>query len=285
VTTGDVTSIAESLKSAAQTLSRHSESPRLDAELLLGKVMGFSRPALIAHGEDFVSRDAARAYEDLISRRLSGAPVAYLTGCAEFWSLPLAVTPAVLVPRPETELLVEQALQLKSADERCSVLDLGTGSGAIALSIATERPRWNVTGVDLSAEALKIAAQNSRDLEITRIRWHLGNWFKSLSGERFDLIVANPPYISSDDPALVRLAAEPALALTPGPSGLEALSAIITDAPQHLNADGWLLLEHGSTQAQDVSSLLERRGFQLIRTVQDLAGRARVTLGSVHTQH
>jgi release factor glutamine methyltransferase len=280
-----VTSIAESLKNAAQTLSRHSESPRLDAELLLGKVMGFSRPALIAHGGDIVSRDAARAYEDLISRRLSGAPVAYLTGCAEFWSLPLAVTPAVLVPRPETELLVEQALQLKSAHERCSVLDLGTGSGAIALSIATERPRWNVTGVDLSAEALKIAAQNARDLEITRIRWHLGNWFKSLSGERFDLIVANPPYICAADPALVRLAAEPAMALTPGPSGLEALSAIIADAPQHLNADGWLLLEHGSTQAQDVASLLERRGFELIRTVQDFAGRARVTLGSVHTQH
>jgi release factor glutamine methyltransferase len=285
VSTMDLTTIAETLKSAAQTLSCHSESPRLDAELLLGKVMGFSRPALIAHGEDIVAQEAARAYEELISRRLKGAPVAYLTGCAEFWSLPLAVTPAVLVPRPETEMLVEQALQLKSADERCSVLDLGTGSGAIALSIATERPHWNITGVDLSPEALKIAAQNSHDLEITRVRWRLGDWFKSVSGERFDLIVANPPYIGSADPALVRLAAEPAMALTPGPSGLEALSAIIADAPQHLSAGGWLLLEHGSTQAQDVASLLGRRGFQLIRTVQDLAGRARVTLGSVHTQH
>jgi release factor glutamine methyltransferase len=280
-----VSTIALILKSAAQTLSRHSESPRLDAELLLGKVMGFSRPALIAHSEDIVARDAVHAYEELISRRLSGAPVAYLTGRAEFWSLPLSVSPAVLVPRPETELLVEHALQLKSADERCCVLDLGTGSGAIALGLASERPLWSITGVDLSPEALKIAAQNARDLEITRIRWHLGSWFKCVPGERFDLIVANPPYVGSDDPALVRLAAEPSMALTPGPSGLEALSAIIADAPQHLNADGWLLLEHGSTQAEDVSSLLERRGFELIRTVQDFAGRARVTLGSVHTQH
>jgi release factor glutamine methyltransferase len=280
-----MTTIAETLKSAAQTLGCHSESPRLDAELLLGKVLGFSRPALIAHSEDIVAQDMARAYENLVSRRLSGAPVAYLTGRAEFWSLPLVVSPAVLVPRPETELLVEQALQLKSAEQRCSVLDLGTGSGAIALSIATERPQWHVTGVDLSEAALKIAAQNSRDLEITRIRWHLGNWFESVSGERFDLIVANPPYIGSADPALLRLAAEPAMALTPGPSGLEALSAIIADAPQHLNAGGWLLLEHGSTQAEDVASLLERRGFEFIRTVQDFAGRARVTAGSVHTQH
>jgi release factor glutamine methyltransferase len=281
----DAPTITQILKSAAQTLSCRSESPRLDAELLLGKVMGFSRPALIAHGEDIVARDTAHAYEDLIARRLQGAPVAYLTGCAEFWSLPLAVTPAVLVPRPETEMLVEQALQLMSADERCSVLDLGTGSGAIALSIAAERPHWNVTGVDLSPEALKIAAQNSHDLDITSVRWRSGDWFKSVSGERFDLIVANPPYIASADPALAGLAAEPAMALTPGPSGLEALSAIIADAPQHLNAGGWLLLEHGSTQAQDVASLLKRRGFELIRTVQDLAGRARVTLGSVHTQH
>jgi release factor glutamine methyltransferase len=232
-----------------------------------------------------VAQDAARAYEDLISRRLNGTPVAYLTGRAEFWSLPLTVTPAVLVPRPETELLVEQALQLKSADERCSVLDLGTGSGAIALSIATERPHWNVTGVDFSREALKVAAQNSGDLEVTRVRWRLGNWFESVSGERFDLIVTNPPYVGSADPALVRLAAEPEMALTPGPSGLEALSAIIADAPPHLNAGGWLLLEHGSTQAEDVAGLLERRGFELIRTVRDFAGRPRVTLGSVHKQH
>jgi release factor glutamine methyltransferase len=280
-----MTTIAQVLKSATQTLSGRSDSPRLDAELLLGKLTGTSRPVLIAHGEDTLPPDTAHAYQDLISRRLNGTPVAYLTGRGEFWSLPLTVTPAVLVPRPETELLVEQALQLKSPNEPCSVLDLGTGSGAIALGLASERPRWNVTGVDVSPEALSVAVLNSQDLGITGIHWRLGDWFNDLAGERFDLIVANPPYIGAGDPALAALAAEPTLALTPGPSGLEALSAIIAAAPQHLKSDGWLLLEHGSTQAEDVARLLEERGFQLIRTVQDLAGRARVTLGSVHTQH
>jgi release factor glutamine methyltransferase len=281
----EMSTIAEAVKKAAQRLGAHSESPRLDAELLMGKATGLTRAALIAHGDDSVAADAARSFADLIARRLAGEPVAYLTGRSEFWSLPLTVTRAVLVPRPETETLVAQALQLKVRDQSCRVLDLGTGSGAIALSLGAERPHWDVTGVDLSPEALKIAQANSAALGLTRIRWLLGSWFDGLAGERFDLIVANPPYVADGDPSLAKLTAEPALALTSGPSGFEALNAIATGAPAHLHAGGWLLLEHGSTQGPEVARLLEARGFGSIRTVSDFAGRARVTLGTVQPQH
>jgi release factor glutamine methyltransferase len=280
-----MSTIAETLKSAVQRLGGRSESPRLDAELLMGKATGLSRAALIAHGDESVSPDAALGFADLIARRLTGIPVAYLTGSSEFWSLPLTVTPAVLVPRPETETLVEQVLQFQGCAERCAVLDLGTGSGAIALSLSTERPHWSITGVDVSADALRIAAMNSQALGLTRIRWRLGSWFDCVVGERFDLIVANPPYIAASDPALEKLAAEPALALIAGPSGLEALSAIIAQAPAHLQPGGRLLLEHGSTQAREVAALLGQHGFASIRTVEDFAGRARITLGSVQPHH
>ena len=280
-----MTTIAESLRCAVQRLKRHSESPRLDAELLLGKVMGLSRAALIARGNESVGQDSVRNFADLISRREGGAPIAYLTGRSEFWSLPLTVTPAVLVPRPETEALVEHTLRIKPAAENCSVLDLGTGSGAIALGLATERPHWSMTGVDVSPEALKVAAQNAQALKIGHIRWRLGDWYDAVHGERFDLIVSNPPYLAAADPALARLAAEPTLALIAGPSGLEALSAIIAAAPRYLRSGGWLLLEHGHTQAMQVAGLLEQHGFQSIRTFRDLAGMARIALGSLHTQH
>jgi release factor glutamine methyltransferase len=278
-----VATITETVCNAAQALQPHSESPRLDAEVLLAAVLRLPRSALIAHGNDAVDSAHERAYGELIGARAAGTPVAYLTGMREFWSLPLAVSPAVLVPRPETECLVEQALALVPADANCSALDLGTGSGAIALALAREHPGWAVTGVDISAAALEVAARNSRMLEMTRIRWRLGNWFDAVPGERFNLIVANPPYIAAADPALLSLAAEPALALTSGPTGLEALEAIIAQAPAHLQANGWLALEHGIGQAQDVARLLKEHGFDSIRTHVDFSGRPRVTLG-VH-QH
>jgi release factor glutamine methyltransferase len=280
-----LTTIAESVAAAARALTAHSDSPRLDAELLLGTVLGLSRTALIARDDQLVTADCQRAYMGMIARRAAGAPVAYLTGSREFWSLTLHVTPAVLVPRPETETLIERALELKSADEACAVLDLGTGSGAIALAIAAERPRWQVTGVDISPQALEVAAQNSRNLELQRIQWRLGCWFDAVPAERFDLIVANPPYIATADPALATLAAEPDLALRAGPTGLEALSAIIAAAPQHLHARGWLVLEHGATQALEVARLLESRGFASVRTHPDSFGKYRVTLATVHIQH
>ena len=274
-----VASITETVRNAAQALQPHSESPRLDAEVLLAAVLRLPRAALISHGDDAVDSGHERAYGELISARAAGTPVAYLTGMREFWSLPLVVSPAVLVPRPETECLVEQALALLSADQNCCALDLGTGSGAIALALAHENPGWAVTGVDISAPALEVAARNARMLELTRIRWRLGHWFDAVPGERFNLIVANPPYIAATDPALENLAAEPALALTSGPTGLEALEAIIAQAPAHLHANGWLALEHGIGQAADVARLLRQHGFDSIRTHVDFSGRPRVTLG------
>ncbi|MDP9009653.1 MAG: peptide chain release factor N(5)-glutamine methyltransferase [Pseudomonadota bacterium] len=280
-----MTTIAETVKGAALTLNPHSESPRLDAELLLGKVLGLSRASLIARDNEAVAVADERQLAELISKRARGVPVAYLTGSREFWSLPLTVTPDVLVPRPETEILVQHALELLPAGEDArSVLDLGTGSGAIALSLATERPHWTITGVDLSPQALKVAAQNARALNLPRIAWHQGSWFDAVPGERFHLIVANPPYIAASDPALLKLKAEPAMALTSGTTGLESLTAIIAQAPQHLHVHGWLVLEHGSTQAPDVSQLLAQHGFAAIRTFPDLSGKPRITLG-VHTQH
>ncbi|MGO9933125.1 MAG: peptide chain release factor N(5)-glutamine methyltransferase [Steroidobacteraceae bacterium] len=278
-------SIAESVTAAALKLGPHSDSPRLDAQLLLGKLLGLSRAALIARGDEPVAPDCRRAFAGLIARRAAGTPVAYLTGSREFWSLALNVTPAVLVPRPETETLVERALELKSAAAACSVLDLGTGSGAIALAIASERPKWRVTGVDVSPQALKVAARNSAELGLAHIEWRQGSWFDAVPARRFDLILANPPYIAATDPALAHLCAEPRIALRAGPTGLEALGAIIASAPPHLQARGWLVLEHGAAQARDVARLLKRRGFSAVRACPDSFGKARVTLATVHTQH
>jgi release factor glutamine methyltransferase len=280
-----VSTVAETLLMGARSLDSHSDSPRLDAELLLGKILGLSRAALIARGNDPVASERAQGYASLIEQRLKGAPIAYLTGTREFWSLALRVTPAVLVPRPETEVLVELALQRLPRDRSSSVLDLGTGSGAIALAIASERPGARVTGVDISPSALEVAIQNSRDLGLSGIDWRLGSWFAPVPGERFDMIVANPPYVAAADPALEKLAAEPAIALCDGPTGLEALSAIAGAAAPHLEDHGWLILEHGSDQAPAVARLLERHGFTQVRSHLDFSGKPRVTLGTVHASH
>jgi release factor glutamine methyltransferase len=279
-----VATIAEAVKNAAKELTPHSESPRLDAELLLATILGLPRSALSARGDDPVATNHESAYAELIRSRARGVPIAYLTGSREFWSLPLKVSPDVLVPRPETEILVEHALNLLPRDEVCSVLDLGTGSGAIALSLAHERPRWVITGVDISPAALEVAAHNAQTLKLPHVQWRVGHWFNPVPGERFHLIVANPPYIAANDPALTALCAEPATALIAGPSGLEALRDIIAQAPGHLHARAWLALEHGITQGQDVAQLLQQHGFDSIRTYSDFSGRPRVTLG-VHTQH
>jgi release factor glutamine methyltransferase len=284
--------IAQLLQNGARALESRSDSPRLDAELLLGKILGLSRSGLIARGNDPVAAGHERAYVSLIEQRRRGVPIAYLTGTREFWSLALRVTPAVLVPRPETELLVELALQRlpeqqagPSVDRARSILDLGTGSGAIALAIASERPGARVLGVDISPSALEVAIQNSRDLGLAHVDWRLGSWFAAVPGERFDVIVANPPYVAAADPALENLRAEPAIALCGGPTGLEALSAIAGAAAPHLHDEGWLILEHGSDQAPDVARLLERHGFTRVRSHLDFSGKPRVTLGTVHSPH
>ncbi len=276
--------VAQTLKFAARALAPHSESPRLDAELLLGKVLGVGRPQLIVSAAQSIAEDALCSYRNLIDRRANGAPIAYLTGTREFWSMNLRITPAVLVPRPETETLVERALALFGADQQRSILDLGTGSGAIALAIASERPHARVTGADISPAALRVARDNARALSLPQVAWREGSWFEAVPGERFDLVISNPPYIAAGDPALAPLAAEPALALCSGPTGLEALTAIVEHAAWHLEPGGHLLLEHGSSQTHEVARLLERHGFGGVCSFHDYSGNPRVTLGTVHSQ-
>ena len=254
-------------------------TPALDAEVLLAHVLSVARARLRSHPEEPV-RERVGEYRALIVRRAAGEPLAYLTGTQEFWSLPLAVSRAVLVPRPETELLVERALALRSAPHG-RVVDLGTGSGAVALAIASERPHWQVTATDVSAEALAIARANAAQLKLSAIDFRQGSWFAPLAGTRFDLIVSNPPYVAADDPALMdpALAHEPRLALTPGADALSCLRAIARDAPQHLDPGGWLLLEHGNGQGVAVRHELVLAGLRYVRSHRDLAGHERITEG------
>jgi release factor glutamine methyltransferase len=276
----DASTVASSLGQGVRSLSGHSGSPQLDAEVLLSSVLGVDRAALIARGSDLLADHDLGVYRDLLEQRRRGMPVAYLIGRREFWSLPLKVTPAVLVPRPETELLVEVALRHLPKSAQCAVLDLGTGSGAVALAIASERPLARVVGVDVSPGALGVARDNARALALPTAAFRLGSWFDAVPGEVFDVVVANPPYVADRDPALAALAAEPLLALVAGPAGLDALEAIIAAAPRHLTRGGWLLLEHGSTQELEVAKLLERRGFTGIECHSDYSGLPRVTRGT-----
>ncbi len=269
------------LRAGTAALAGRSDSPGLDARLLLGKVLGWDRAALAARAERPVSAADAAAFRALLGERRAGVPVAYLTGVREFWSLPFAVSPAVLVPRPETEILVATVLERVPADAPCAVLDLGTGSGVIAVAIANERPRSQVTATDVSAEALAIARTNAASLRVDRIRWRRGSWFDAVPGERFDWIASNPPYVAAADPALAALAAEPREALTPGSRGLEAIERIVEDAPRHLHAAGGLAVEHGADQAEAVAALFAARGFEDVRCVRDHAGLPRVTLGTI----
>lgn len=278
-----MTRCTELLRRAARELSAVSESPRLDAEVLLAHVLGCTRSSLTLGEDAPLGPTQHAAFAALLARRLSGAPVAYLTGVKEFWSLPLRVTADVLVPRPDTETLVEHALQLIPAVRCCRVLDLGTGSGAIALALAAERPQAQITGTDVSDAALAIAAANATALGFTQIRWRAGSWFDAVPGERFEFILSNPPYVAADDPHLQWLGSEPRGALTPGPTGLEAYQIIIPAARAHLTPQGWIALEHGALQAPQVQNLLECNGFYNVRSHPDCSGALRVTLGSLHS--
>ena len=253
-------------------------TPELDAEWLLTHVIGFGRARLRSHPEDPIEATPADQYLGLIERRATGEPVAYIIGHKDFWSLRLTVTPTVLVPRPETELLIERALALRS-EEFGRVIDLGTGSGAIALALASERPGWQVTATDTSEEALAVARLNAEALNLKRVQFLHGAWFEPIKRQTFDLIISNPPYIAAADPAMndPALLHEPRGALTPGEDGMASLRAIIQAAPDHLERDGWILLEHGADQAAAVTRELVARGLRHVRSHRDLAGHERMT--------
>ncbi|HVC31317.1 MAG TPA: peptide chain release factor N(5)-glutamine methyltransferase [Steroidobacteraceae bacterium] len=255
-------------------------TPVLDAELLLAHVTGAGRARLRSHPEEVPAAHAAARFLALIERRAAGEPVAYILGLKGFWTLQLRVSPAVLIPRPETELLVERALALGPAGE-ARVADLGTGSGAIALALASARPRWQVVATDLSAEALAVARANASALGLDRVEMIQGDWLACLPGRTFHLLSSNPPYVAADDPALGQpeLMREPRLALEAAEDGLAQLRRIIAAAPGHLEPGGWLLLEHGAAQAAAVAGALVAGGFAQVRSHRDLAGRERMTEG------
>jgi release factor glutamine methyltransferase len=248
--------------------------PRGEAAMLLAAAMGVDRVVLVAHPEREVEPVAAERFGAWAERRARGEPIAYLLERREFYGLALRVTPAVLIPRPETELVVDRALALGGR----RVLDMGTGSGAIAIAIAKHAPAAEVWAVDASDAALAVARENARANSV-HVRFILSDWFAALGGEQFDLVVANPPYVAAGDPHLARgdLRFEPAAALAAGPDGLDAIRAIVRAAPAHLSADGALVLEHGFDQAPAVQALLAAAGFTAIASTADLAGHLRTT--------
>ena len=270
------------LVDAAGQLTEVSESPRLDAEVLLAAALGRPRSHLHAWPERMLEPEQADLFSAWLDRRRAGEPVAYLLGRREFWSLELEVTPDTLIPRPETELLVELALERLPANRPVKVADLGTGSGAIALALALERPLACIVATDQSPAALAVARRNAQRLNlITQVAFRQGDWCGPLAGERFELIVTNPPYVAATDCRWQagELRFEPPAALISGADGLDALRRIIAAAPDSLQPGGWLLLEHGYDQGEAVPALLRKRGFVEINDDQDAAGLSRSSCG------
>jgi release factor glutamine methyltransferase len=275
---------ATSTVDAALAAARAAGVERLDAQLLLARTLGRPRAWLLAHGDAPLDTAAAARFDAACRRRADGVPLAYLTGRREFRGLALEVGPDVLVPRPETEHLVDWALRTLAGPlagvVAPRVADLGTGSGAIALAVADAAPAAHVLAVDRSAAALAVARRNGDALGLP-VRWREGDWWAGVGADEapFDLVLSNPPYIAAGDPHLAALVHEPAAALVSGADGLDALRTLVAGAPPHLVSGGWLLLEHGHTQAEAVAALLRARGFDAVETRADLAGRPRCTGG------
>jgi release factor glutamine methyltransferase len=253
---------------------------RLEARLLLQTSLNVNRAWLLSHENDALGGNQEAHFEALIKRRLNGEPIAYILGKREFYGLEFIVTPDTLIPRPDTETLVEAALAKIPVNQACSVLDLGTGTGAIAIAIASERPRAQVTAVDASLAALAVAQANALNLNVKNVQFVLSDWFAELQSQTFDVIVSNPPYIAEDDPHLAQgnLRFEPTSALAAGEDGLDCIRVIVGLAKEHLKPQGWLMLEHGFDQAEKVAELMKNTGFDSITSAADLSGILRVTL-------
>ena len=272
--------VSEALAQARRRLAGFTAGA-LEADILLRHVLGVDRAWLYANGGQRLDDSAQQRYLDLVRRRREGEPIAYITGVREFWSLPLRVSPDVLIPRPETELLVEVALSFIPENSPCRVADLGTGSGAVALAIASERRSCEVHATEISPAALKVACSNGDNLLPDRVAFHRGSWFEPLEG-RFDLVVSNPPYIDAEDRHLEEgdVRHEPRRALTPGGDGLSAIREIAQNAPAFLLPGGRLVFEHGFDQGADAREILQGLGYVEIETHQDLEMRDRVTSAS-----
>ena len=276
--------ISELLTEATGLLENSSDSARLDAEILLCHLLQKDRAYLITWPEKELDSLTVETYQQLIQRRLAGEPIAYITGQREFWSLNLSVNQHTLIPRPETELLVEHILELYPANSRIKLADLGTGSGAIALALASERPEWQIIATDQSAEAINIAEQNATQLKLNNIEFRQGSWFQPLTGELFDIIVSNPPYIADNDEHLrqgdVRF--EPRSALSSGADGLDDIRQIADQARQYLHSAGLLIVEHGYDQQQEIQQIFNSLGYKQTLQLEDIAKKPRITLGYWH---
>ncbi len=270
--------VKELLRQAQQKLAANNVAA-LESELLLAYALQVERTFLYANPESSPNRTQVDIFSRLLQRRLEGEPVAYLLGQQEFWSLALKVTPDTLIPRPETELLVETTLELLSANP-CRVADLGTGSGAIALALASVRPNWELLATDISQPALQVAEENREQHQLKNVSFKHGSWLEALDGV-LDAIISNPPYLAASDQHLQAgdCRFEPELALTPGVDSLVSFRIISASASKHLKASGWLLFEHGLDQADQLQSILKAAGFVNIQTRKDLAGHDRVTVG------
>lgn len=269
------------LRAAVSELSE-SESPRRDAEILLEHVTGKARTYILAFGETLLTAEQEAQLAELLARRKRGEPVAHLTGEREFWSLPLYVSAATLIPRPDTECLVEQALA-RLPESACRILDLGTGTGAIALALASERPDCQVTAVDVMPDAVALAQRNLARLGFSNVQILQSSWFSAIASQQFDMIVSNPPYIDEQDPHLSQgdVRFEPLTALVAANEGLADIEHIITTARDHLVSGGWLLLEHGWTQGAAVRALFSAAGYAAVETCRDYGGNDRLTLGKM----
>ncbi len=260
--------------------SGHPEA-KLEAQLLLQHLLQVNRAWLIAHRHENLTPEKLTLFNNLVARRIKGEPIAYILGEREFYGLNFAVTPDTLIPRPDTEMLVEAALSKIPQHINANILDLGTGSGAIALAIAKNRPQTQVTAIDASLAALAVAKKNAASLQIYNVQFLMSNWFGALEHHRFDIIVSNPPYIESADPHLAQgdLRFEPVTALASGADGLDDIRRIIDNCLLYLNPQGWLILEHGYNQAITVSDLMSAAGLVDVATIKDLSGNDRVTIG------